>query len=262
MSSDITTPPNPTRSRRKRTTAALRDAGFDGVHERGNLHGAKPREAVPRDRRRGVRVVLCIAVPRPVLGARGDASALARADERARSRAHSLWRASERPVPDHDVSRVGVDVHDGRQGHVHVHRAALLADDVADDARRARGVRGVPDRLRARDGREVRLAEPRDAPALLVDHHEQFPRGHSALHLRAQARDLRRGLHVPREEDHRPAPEIEHARAVRVHLEPVEPETHQPRGERARIIRGGHRDVTCRVETRPLRRAPASRAEV
>ena len=164
------------------------------------------------DRRRGVRVVRCVSVPGPVLGARGDASALARADERARSRAHSLWRASERPVPDHDVSRVGVDVHDGRQGHVHVHRAALLADDVADDARRVRGVRGVPDRLRARDGGEVRLFEPRDAPALLVHHHQQLPRGDSALHLRAQSRDLRRGLHVSGEQNHSPAPEIEHAR--------------------------------------------------
>ena len=76
------------------------------------------------------------------------------------------------------------------------------------------GVRGVPDRLRARDGREVRLAEPRDAPALLIDHHEQF-RGDTRRFISAHKRDLRRGLHVPREEDHRPAPEIEHARSAR-----------------------------------------------
>ena len=76
-----------------------------------------------------------VAVPRPVLGAPGDAVRLQVLDEGGAAFGRCLELGPVASVADDGVVRVGVDVEDWREGHVHVARPEFTRDDLAGGAR-------------------------------------------------------------------------------------------------------------------------------
>ena len=135
-----------------------------------------------------------------MLSAPGDAVRLQVLDEGGAAFGRRLELGPVASVADDCIVRVGVDVEDWCEGHVHVARAEFTRDDLAGGARGFDrvGTRAAigresefslgcylvascqssmgpvlwcsPDGRGGRDVREMRWPEPPDAPAFLVDH--------------------------------------------------------------------------------------------
>ena len=170
-----------------------------------NGSSASGRSVVDR-RQLEVRVLQRVAVPREVLGARGDAAGLEPRDESGHMARDELRVRAERANADDRVVRGRVHVRDrcevevdARAGQVGGHRAGhgpRQLDVVDDPERPVSGIRAAFASL-----------EARDVAALLVDgDHELGPLGAECVSQRTQ---LCRVAHVPRIEDDAAKPGFE-----------------------------------------------------
>jgi D-glycero-alpha-D-manno-heptose-7-phosphate kinase len=177
----------------------------NGLHERHKLHSLHPPPIVFDDGQAFVGVDVRVPMPRKVLTAGGNTTALKRVDQHRAEFGDHVGPVRQRAIADHRIGRVGMDVENRREVERDA-RGTQFRGERPGETRDQIATTAAPQR----DGRGPlgeRRPQARHTAALLIDADPQRPLALQARHLPREFRQLMGGMDVAREVDH--AAEVE-----------------------------------------------------